>query len=146
MMYFLKFIQKLISRVLITTCLFLKFQVSSFNSFWDISLTGFHLYFSKSHNSGKVHIPVEKKIGVSYSFMRNPCKKFQNSSMHGSTVMLCIKKRDERTGERPRSNMPLQLLWSWGHNKHDTRNNPWTIKEMLQQKNHIGTLRVKTTV
>ena len=29
--------------------------------------------------------------------MRNPCKKFQNSSMHGSKVMLCIKKSDERT-------------------------------------------------
>ena len=28
--------------------------------------------------------------------MRNPYKKFQNSSIHGSKVMLCIKKRDER--------------------------------------------------
>ena len=44
--------------------------------------------------------------------------KFQNSSIHGSKVMLCIKKRDERTDgrkdrqtdEQPRSNMPLQLL------------------------------------
>ena len=26
--------------------------------------------------------------------------KFQNSSMHGSKVMLCIKKRDERTDGR----------------------------------------------
>ena len=26
--------------------------------------------------------------------------KFQNSSIHGSKVMLCIKKRDERTDER----------------------------------------------
>ena len=29
--------------------------------------------------------------------MRNPYKKFQNSSMHGSKVMLWIKKRDEQT-------------------------------------------------
>ena len=29
--------------------------------------------------------------------MRNPYKKFQNSSVHDSKVMLCIKKRDERT-------------------------------------------------
>ena len=29
--------------------------------------------------------------------MRNPYKKFQNSSIHGSKVMLCIKKRDKRT-------------------------------------------------
>ena len=32
--------------------------------------------------------------------MRNPYKKFQNSSIHGSKVMLCIKKRDERTEGR----------------------------------------------
>ena len=48
--------------------------------------------------------------------------KFQNSSIHGFKVMLCIKKRDEQTDgrkdgrtdgwtdEQPRSNMPLQLL------------------------------------
>ena len=52
--------------------------------------------------------------------------KFQNSSIHGFKVMLCIKKRDELTDgrkegrtdgrtdggtdEQPRSNMPLQLL------------------------------------
>ena len=29
-------------------------------------------------------------------FMRNPYRKFQNSSMHISKVMLCIKKRDEQ--------------------------------------------------
>ena len=32
--------------------------------------------------------------------MRNPYKKFQNSSIHGSKVMLCIKKREERTDRR----------------------------------------------
>ena len=32
--------------------------------------------------------------------MRNPYKKFQISSIHGSKVMLCIKKCDERTGGR----------------------------------------------
>ena len=32
--------------------------------------------------------------------MRNPYKKFQNSSMYGSKVMLCIKKHDERTDGR----------------------------------------------
>ena len=45
--------------------------------------------------------------------------------MHASAVMLCIKKRnartdaltDGRTHKRPRSNMPLQLLRSWGHKK-----------------------------
>ena len=45
--------------------------------------------------------------------------KFQNPSMHGSEVMLCIKKRNRRTDarmqERPRSNMPLQLVG--GHKK-----------------------------
>ena len=48
--------------------------------------------------------------------MRNQYKEFQNSSMHVSKVMLCIKKRDEQTDERPRSNMPRQLLRIWGHN------------------------------
>ena len=32
--------------------------------------------------------------------MRNPYMKFQNSSIHGFKVMLCIKKRDERTDGR----------------------------------------------
>ena len=31
--------------------------------------------------------------------MRNPYKKFQDSSMHMSKVMLCIKKRDEQKEE-----------------------------------------------
>ena len=65
-----------------------------------------------------------KKIWVSYFFMKNPYMKFQNPSMYGLEVMLCIKKRngrthrrtDARTHKRPRSNMPLQLLRSWGHN------------------------------
>ena len=55
-------------------------------------LTRFHPYFSKSHMSEKGHNLDEKKIRVSYFFMRNPCMKFQNSSMHDSNVILCIKK------------------------------------------------------
>ena len=59
--------------------------------------------------------------------MKNPYMKFQNPSMYGLEVMLCIKKRNgrthgrtdarthARTHKRPRSNMPLQLLRSWGH-------------------------------
>ena len=69
-----------------------------------------------------------KKIRVSYFFMKNPYMKFQNPSMHCSEVMLCTKKcngrthgrtdgrTDARTHKCPRSNMPLQLLRSWGHN------------------------------
>ena len=58
-----------------------------------------------------------KKIRVSYFFMKNPYMKFQNPSMHGSEVILCIKSvTDGRTGgrthKRPRSNMLLQLLRS----------------------------------
>ena len=54
----------------------------------------------------------------------NPFKNFQNSSMHGSKVRLCIKKRvtngrtNGLTDERPISNMPLQFLRSWGHKKY----------------------------
>ena len=38
-----------------------------------------------------------KKICVSYFFMKNPYMKFQNPSMYGLEVMLCIKKRNGRT-------------------------------------------------
>ena len=41
-----------------------------------------------------------KKICVSYFFMRNPYMEFQNPGMHGSGVMLCIKKRNGRTHRR----------------------------------------------
>ena len=113
--------------LLINTNLFTRFQGSSFNSFWAILLTLFIYIFSKGHNSGKGHNPDGKKTRVCYFFMKNPYMKFQNSSMHGSEVMLCIKKRngrlhgrtdgrtDARMHKRPRSNMPLQLLRSWGH-------------------------------
>ena len=37
------------------------------------------------------------KIRVSYFFIRHPYMKFQKPSMHGSEVMLCIKKRSGRT-------------------------------------------------
>ena len=41
-----------------------------------------------------------KKIWVSYFFMKNPYMKFQNPSMYGLEVMLCIKKRNGRTDAR----------------------------------------------
>ena len=40
----------------------------------------------------------KKNIGHLF-FMRNPYMKFQNISIHGSKVMLCTKKHDERTNE-----------------------------------------------
>ena len=83
------------------------------------------IFFQRAITQKRGIILSRKKICVSYFFMRNPYMKFQNSSIHGFKVMLCIKKRDERTDgrthrrtdEQPRSNMPLQLLWSWGHNQ-----------------------------
>ena len=45
---------------------------------------------------GKILI---RKQYVSY-FMRNPHMQFQNPSMHGSEVMLCIKKRNGRADGR----------------------------------------------
>ena len=104
---------------------FIRFQGSSFNSFSAALLTRFQaIFFSKGHNSGKGHNPVEKKIRVSYFFfMMNPFKNFQNSSMHASKVMLCIKKSvtngrtNGLTDERPISNIPLQFLRSCGHKK-----------------------------
>ena len=48
-------------RLHITTSLFIKFQGSSFNIFLDILLTILYPYFTKGHNSGKEHNPVEEK-------------------------------------------------------------------------------------
>ena len=53
-----------------------------------------------------------KKICVSYFFMRNPYKKFQNSSMQGSKVMLCIKKSDERTDGRTEGRTNIQKQYA----------------------------------
>ena len=49
-----------------------------------------------------------KKIWVSYFFMKNPYMKFQNPSMYGLEVMLCIKKRNRQTHGRTdaRTNVP----------------------------------------
>ena len=51
-----------------------------------------------------------KKIRVSCFFMKNPYMKFQNPSMYGLEVMLCIKKRNGRThgwdGTDARTNVP----------------------------------------
>ena len=41
-----------------------------------------------------------KKTWVSYFFMKNPYMKFQNPSMYGLEVMLCIKTRNGRTHGR----------------------------------------------
>ena len=61
--------------------------------------------FTKGNYSGKGHNPAEKKICVSYFFffMRNPNKKFQNSSMHVSKV-LCYasnRKKEQMDGQTP---------------------------------------------
>ena len=66
--------------------------------------------FSKGHNSEKGRNPVKKKNTYQLFFH----EEFQNSSIHGSKVMQCIKKRDGRTDEQPRSNIPLQLLLKLG--------------------------------
>ena len=58
------------------------------------------IFFQRAITQEKGIVLLRKKIRVSYFFMRNPYKKFQNSIMHGSKVILCIKKRDERTDGR----------------------------------------------
>ena len=58
------------------------------------------IFFQRAITQKRGIILSRKKIHVSYFFMRNPYKKFQSSSIHGSKVMLCIKKRDERTDGR----------------------------------------------
>ena len=139
MKYFWKFIQKLIRSsthlpVYSSSCKALVSIVFEIFCWQDC----IHI-FSKGPNSGKGHNPVEtKKICISYIFMRNYYKKFQNTSMYGSKVMLCIKNVTKRwtdgwSGEYPRSNMLLQLLRSWGHKKH------WPFHFPISVNNNILT-------
>ena len=76
----------------------------------------FTLIFSTGHNSRKGDNSDKKKMCISYFSMRNPYMKLQNPSMHGSC------RTDGCTDEQPKTNMPRQLLRSWGHN------DPYIIK------------------
>ena len=73
--------------------------------------------FSNGHNSGKGHNQC-----VTYFFMRNSYMIFKTVACR--VLKLCYASKsmtdgwmNRQTDERPRSNMPLQLLRSWGHNK-----------------------------
>ena len=58
------------------------------------------LFYEKGNNSKMGDSLDKKKILVTYFFMRNPYMKFQNISIHGSKVMLCTRKCNERTKEQ----------------------------------------------
>ena len=60
-------------------------------------LIRFHPYFFQRAITQERGIIMMGKICISYFFMRNPYIKFENPSMHGSEVMLCIKTRNGRT-------------------------------------------------
>ena len=62
--------------------------------FWRYFADNISSIFLKGHNSGKGHNldEREKKNTCQLFFMINSYMKFQNPSMHGSKVMLCIKK------------------------------------------------------
>ena len=62
------------------------------------------LFYFKGNNS-KMGDNSDKKIQVTYIFMRNPYMKFQNISIPGSKVMLCTRKRDEQTNEQTNARM-----------------------------------------
>ena len=81
----------------------------------------FILIFSKGHTSMKGDNS-DKKITMCVNyFSTNPYMKLHYPSIYGSKDMACIKKclkqTHARTDRQPGTNMPLQLLWSWGHNK-----------------------------
>ena len=70
----------------------------------------FQCYFIKREITLKREIiQIRKKIRVTYFFMRNPYMKFQSISILGYKVMLCTRKRHQRTNEhangQARSNM-----------------------------------------
>ena len=69
--------------------------------------------------------------------MRNPHMKFQNISLHGSLVMLCTRKRDERTNvtneqanertnewtDKPEAISPHFFFQNWGRWSRALNNN-----------------------
>ena len=56
--------------------------------------------------------------------------KFQNSSIHGFKVMLCIKKREERTDGR--TNNPEAICPSNFFEAGDIKNNEMTLNELVK--------------
>ena len=70
-------------------------------------------FFQKGITSEREITQTRKKIQVSYFSMRNPYMKFQNPSMHGAEDMASTKSMTN--GQT--TNMPCQLLRSWGHIK-----------------------------
>ena len=69
--------------------------------------------------------------------------KFQDKSIHGSKVIPCTRKRDERTIERtdkPKAICP-QLFQSWEHK--DTGFTP--VRSELKRKGHFSCQKVKGT-
>ena len=117
--FFQNLFKSVSGRLLITTSLFIKFQAALALIVFEIFCWQdcihifffFFFFFSKSQNSEKGHYPVEKKISVSYLFMRNPYKKFQNSSMQ-----VFIKKivTNWRTKERQEEICPSNIFCVWG--------------------------------
>ena len=86
---------------------YMKFQnlACTFHKIWHAS--DFIRIFSKKHNSRNGDNSDKKnKMCVKYFFMRNPFMKFQ---ILACTVL-------EWTDAQPKTNMPSQLLWSWGYN------------------------------
>ena len=73
--------------------------------------------------------------------MRNPYMKFQNSSIHGFKVMLCIKKRDERTDGRtdgrtnnPEAICPSNFFEVGGIKKKERKNKTKNISNKKKKK------------
>ena len=71
----------------------------------------------KGHNFA-IQGPTRKKIHVRLFFVLMLYIKFQVPSSSGSLVLQPTKGvRDRRTDVQAQTNMPLQLLRSWGHKK-----------------------------
>ena len=80
--------------------------------------------FSKGHNSGKGHNSVTKKYLSAIFSWGNHIRNFKTVAC--MVLKLCYASKsmrnrpiDEWTDKRSWSNMPLQLLGSWGHKKNN---------------------------
>ena len=121
--------------------LYAKYQDSSFSSSPDILFTRFFIH---SRKRGITPEPQgwwrKKKIRVRLFFMYMPHIKFQDSSISGSWVSqlpsITDRQTDGQTDGQAQTNMPPQLLRSWGHkNKRAVR--PWIAHLSKQVKKQI---------
>ena len=102
----------------------IKFQCNSSNSSWDILLTRFHCNFFQRGITQERGIAMirKKKYGSTIFSCGLHMWNFKNLAWVVQKLYYAQKSvtngwKNEQTNGQAQTNMPYQLLWSWGHNK-----------------------------